>query len=192
MRSLVLSTTLAFCTLVFPAIAQQSSDQHLRGLTQLAQAKLCDGVRYSTCCTAGSKTGCVNNADDCKKLGGSVQTNSTMKGCNVVFPDYNGRVAATPPEPECLKLPARNGVWTGAAPITQDKAKPQNCTQNYTCGAGTLSAKEANCKPVVETKNPQSLAGTCVPANPKDPTKGCSSCNVVTSGYPCRVSFTRK
>jgi len=192
MRQIVSSMVFAICIVVFPAAAQQSSDQRLHGLTQVAQAKLCDGVKYSTCCTAGSKTGCVNNADDCKKLGGSVQTNSTMKGCNVVFPDYAGRVAASPPEPECLKLPARNGVWTGAAPITRDKDKLQNCTQNYACGPGTLNAKEANCRAVVETKSPQSFNGTCVPVDPKDTSKGCSSCNVVTANSPCRISFTKK
>jgi len=192
MRQIVSSVVFAICIVVFPAAAQQSSDQRLHCLTQVAQAKLCDGVKYSTCCTAGSKTGCVNNADDCKKLGGSVQTNSTMKGCNVVFPDYAGRVAASPPEPECLKLPARNGVWTGAAPITRDKDKLQNCTQNYACGPGTLNAKEANCRAVVETKSPQSFNGTCVPVDPKDTSKGCSSCNVVTANSPCRISFTKK
>jgi hypothetical protein len=192
MRPLVVATIFVICAIVPPAAAQQSSDQRLHRLTQIAQAKLCDGVKYATCCTAGSKTGCVSNADDCKKLGGSVQTNPTMKGCNVVFPDYAGRVANSPPETDCAKLPGRNGIWTGTGSITRDKDKPQNCSRNYTCGPGTLSAQEASCKPVVETTSPQNFTGTCVPADPRDVSKGCSSCNVVTTAASCHVSFVRK
>jgi hypothetical protein len=192
MRRLILATTFTICAIVLPAAAQQSSNRHMHGLMQIAQAKLCDGVKYSTCCTAGSKAGCVNNADDCKKLGGSVQTNPTMKGCSVVFPDYAGRVASPPPETDCAKLPGRNGAWTGTGAITRDKDKPQNCTQNYACSPGTLSAKEANCKPVVETSSPQSFTGTCVPNDPRDVSKGCSSCNVVTASASCHISFVRK
>ena len=43
-----------------------SSYRRRFGLAQLARAKLCTVFKYSTCCTAGSKTGCVNNADDSK------------------------------------------------------------------------------------------------------------------------------
>jgi hypothetical protein len=193
MRRLIVAMTFAISVIVSPAVAQQSSVQRSHGLIQLAQAKLCDGVKYSTCCTVGSKAGCVNNADDCKKLGGSVQTNPTMKGCNAVFPDYAGRVANPPPEADiCAKLPGRNGVWTATGAIAQDRAKLQNCTQNYTCGPGTLSPKEANCRPVVETNSPKSFTGTCVPADLKNISKGCSSCNVVTADTSCHVSFVRK
>jgi len=181
MRNLFLSVTFAITTILCPAAA-------------LAQAKLCDGVKYPVCCSAGSKAGCVANADDCKKLGGSVQTNTTAKGCNVVFPDYAGRVGNVPStEPECAKLPARNGVWTAGGAITQDRTKPQSCSQSATCSAGNLSATESKCKPVVETKSPQSFTGTCVLSDPKRRDSGCSSCsNINTSTTPCRVSFVRK
>jgi hypothetical protein len=102
------------------------------------------------------------------------------------------QLAQVPTAPECVRLPLRAGTWTATGPITRDKAKLQNCTQNYACGAGTLVGKETNCKPVTNTKSPQSFTGTCVPADPKDTSKGCSSCIVNTSSTPCQVSFIKK
>ena len=153
-----------------------------------AQAKLCSGVKdYAVCCTAGSKAGCVASADDCKKLNGAVQTNTTTKGCTAAFPGYAGRVSAVPStEPDCARLPGRNGVWTATGPIAQDPAKPQSCSQNFACGPGTLSATEAKCAAVVETRNPQSFTGTCVPGD-----KGCSACKASPSSASCHVSFAR-
>jgi hypothetical protein len=158
-----------------------------------AQAKLCSGASYAICCTAGAKAGCVASADDCTKLGGAVQTNPTTKGCTAAFPGYAGRVTNAPStEPECAKLPGRNGVWTATGTITRDAAKPQSCSQNFACGAGTLSATEAKCRAVVETKSPQSFTGTCVPADPRNVARGCSSCQVNPSSSSCHVSFARK
>lgn len=110
--------------------------------------KLCDGVRYSTCCIAGViGNGCVNNGDDCKKLGGTVETSPTTKGCDVVFPNYAGSVAP-PPAIGQGPLPKEMGKTWGEKCIPTGATRCCNSERNAATACQGLERERAG-SPVV-------------------------------------------
>lgn len=91
----------------------------------------------------------------------------------------------------CAKLSQAKGTWSPTGAITWDKSKPQSCSQNFACGPGSLTSEQNKCKPVVSSTSPVNYTGTCVPKDPKDASKGCSSCLATPNGS-CTITFVKK
>jgi hypothetical protein len=140
------------------------------------------GTPTPYCCTTGAKTGCVRNADDCAALKGK---SATGAGCNKVFPDYSGRVAAVP-EVDLAKLcsaVAGEAVWRPDGRFTKDG---DTCRRDYTCtGRTVLSESQASiCKPVFNPTR-QTIRGTCLGPN-------CVDCKTDAPSEKCTVTFVKK